>query len=133
MNTHIQRIICYSLLFFAGCNIRYAGSNPIPKTESAIKTYIAQEEDSSKRYQAELDQAEKDIKFAQEYLIKNPDTVWNQTGSHMLQRAQFKKDSALFFKEVADSRIKEAKELLEKINADKEGKKEMDEETQWIK
>jgi len=126
MNTHIQRIICCSLLFFAGCNIRYAGSHPMPHTESALKIYIAQEEDSSKRYQAELDQAEKDIEFAQEYLIKNPDTIWNQTGSRMLQRAQFKKDSALFFKEVADSRIKEAKELLEKISDDKENEEKVE-------
>lgn len=125
MNTYI-RLIISCLLFFTGCNIKYAGSYPMPKTESAIKIYIAQEEDSSKRYQAELDQAEKDIKFAQEYLIKNPDTVWNQAGSRMLQRAQFKKDSALFFKEVADSRIKEAKELLEKISDDKESEEKMD-------
>lgn len=121
-----QSLFLICLLFCFGCNIQYSHSPPMPETESALKIRIAYEEESSKKYQAELDQAEKDIEFAQEYLIKNPDTVWNQTGSHMLKRAQFKKESALFFKESHDSRIKEAKELLEKISNDKKDEEKVD-------
>lgn len=113
-----KMLIVLLLFLFAGCKIHY--SSPLSETIEGVEADIKLAEMKSAEYEKRIEQADKDITFAKEYLIKNPDTFWNDSGGRMLRSAQAEKDAALFFKTCADDRIEEGKQKLEKLKNEKE-------------
>lgn len=114
----MNKLFVVLVILFIGCKVHY--SSPLPETVAGIEADIQYNEKKSVEYEERIKQADKDIAFAQEYLIKNPDTFWNNSGGRMLRSAQIDKDAALFFKTCADDRVAEGRQKLEKLKNEKE-------------
>ena len=80
------------LVLFCGCHIRYAETRQagtIPNTIEEIDDYIKLNEQNLIFAQKDLERSEKKLQFAQEYLLKNPDSFSNISGSKLVDEAEF--------------------------------------------
>lgn len=81
------------LLLFCGCSIKYAQiekAGMIPNTAEEIDAYIKLNEQNLAFAQKDLERSEKKLQFAQEYLLKNPDSFSSISGSKLVDEAEFK-------------------------------------------